>query len=290
MAHGTPDTPVGPSGQLAVVFHIMLIDAHNHLQEEVLVPYVEGLIDRARAAGVGEMWCNGTAEDDWQDVLDLATAHSDILPFFGLHPWFVKDRSPDWLTRLEQFLDATPSAIGEIGLDRHLQESDEPAQEEVFRAQLALANDRGLPVTIHCLKAWGWMIEVLADLPSLPPMLIHAYGGSAEVVQSLTARGAFFSFGGSVLDENHLRARAALQAVPLDRLLIETDAPALLPPEPYRRHTLITPDGQTYNEPASLPAIAEGIAQLLGIPSESLTSLTAENAARFTASLPSRAQ
>lgn len=268
----------------------MLIDAHNHLQEEVLVPYVEGLLDRARAAGVGEMWCNGTAENDWQDVLDLANAHPDILPFFGLHPWFVKDRSPDWLTRLEQFLDAIPSAIGEIGLDRHLQERDEPAQEEVFRDQLALARERNLPVTIHCLKAWGWMIDVLTALPSLPPMLIHAYGGSAEVVQPLTKMGAFFSFGGSVLGENHLRARSALQAVPLDRLLIETDAPALLPPESFRLHTLVTPDGQQYNEPTNLPAIAEGIAALLGVPSESLASLTAENASRLTASLPSRAQ
>jgi TatD DNase family protein len=268
----------------------MLIDAHNHLQEEVLVPYVEGLLNRARAAGVGEMWCNGTAEDDWQNVLDLATAHDDILPFFGLHPWFVKDRSPDWLARLEQFLDTTPSAIGEIGLDRHIQDRDEPAQEEVFRAQLRLARDRALPVTIHCLKAWGWMIDVLTDLPALPPMLIHAYGGSAEVVQPLTKMGTFFSFGGSVLGENHLRARAALQAIPLDRLLIETDAPALLPPEPYRRHTLLTPDGQQYNEPANLPLIAEGIAQLVGVSSERLTSLTAENAARFTASLPRRAQ
>ncbi|MGE5532428.1 MAG: TatD family hydrolase [Bacteroidota bacterium] len=268
----------------------MLIDAHNHLQEEVLVPCVEGLLDRARAAGVGEMWCNGTAEDDWQDVLDLATANSDILPFFGLHPWFVKDRSPDWLTRLEQFLDATPSAIGEIGLDRHIQDRDEPAQEEVFRAQLRLARTRGLPVTIHCLKAWGWMMDVITDLPSLPPMLIHAYGGSAEVVQPLTRMGAFFSFGGSVLGENHLRARAALQAVPLDRLLIETDAPALLPPEPFRLHTLVTPDGQQYNEPANLPAIAEGIAKLLGMPVERLTEITAGNAFCLTASLPSRAQ
>jgi TatD DNase family protein len=236
------------------------------------------------------MWCNGTAEDDWQDVLDLATAHTDILPFFGLHPWFVKDRSPDWLTNLRSFLDAVPSAIGEIGLDRHIQDRDEAAQEEVFRAQLALAVDRELPVTIHCLKAWGWLLDVLADIPSLPPMLIHAYGGSAEVVQPLTTMGAYFSFGGSVLGQNHLRARAALQAVPLDRLLIETDAPALLPPEPYRPHALETADGERYNEPANLPAIAEGVAELLRVSSGSLIAITAENAARLTASLRRRAQ
>ena len=88
---------------------------HNHLQEEVLVPYVEGAIGRALAAGVGEMWCNGTAEDDWQAVCDLAATHPEVVPFFGLHPWFVRERSPDWLARLRYFLDAAPSAIGEIG-------------------------------------------------------------------------------------------------------------------------------------------------------------------------------
>jgi len=134
----------------------MLIAAHNHLQEEVLVPYVGGAVERAREAGVGEMWCNGTDEGDWQAVLDLSLAYAEVVPFFGLHPWFVKDRSPDWLARLEHFLDAVPSGIGEIGLDRHVEDRDEPAQESVFRAQLALAVERGLPVSVHCLKAWGW--------------------------------------------------------------------------------------------------------------------------------------
>lgn len=260
----------------------MLIDAHNHLQEEVLVPYVGGVIERARRAGVGEMWCNGTAEDDWQAVLDLAVAHREIVPFFGLHPWFVKERSGIWLSELERFLEAVPSGVGEIGLDRMVKGADAPGQEEVFRAQLDLARRRGLPVTIHCLKAWGWLLEVLRDLtPSLPPMLMHAYGGAAELIRPLTDLGAYFSFAGSVLDERHLRARAALQAVPLDRLLIETDAPALLPPEPYRPHTLLTDDGQTYNEPANLVAIAEGVAGLLGMPAQRLVELTAENAAQF---------
>lgn len=259
-----------------------LLDAHNHLQEEVLVPYVAGILERARAAGVGEMWCNGTAEDDWQAVLDLATAHREIVPFFGLHPWFVKDRSPDWLARLEHFLDAVPSGVGEVGLDRYLEDRDEPAQEAVFRAQLALASERGLPVSVHCLRAWGWLLEVLATLDPLPRLLIHAYSGSAEVVQALTAMGAYFSFGGNVLGPNHLRARAALLAVPLDRLLIETDAPALLPPAGLRPHVLQTGAGESYNEPANLPCIAEGIAELRGLSLDQLTDITNENASRLT--------
>jgi len=97
----------------------------------------------------------------------------------------------------------------------------------------------------------------------------------------LASRGAYFAFGCSVLGHNHLRARAALQAVPLDRLLIETDAPALLPPEGYRPHVIETGDGARYNEPANLPRIAEGIAGLLGVSAERLTQITTANAARF---------
>ncbi|MEI6503575.1 MAG: TatD family hydrolase, partial [Armatimonadota bacterium] len=131
-----------------------LVDAHNHLQEEVLVSYVEGVIERARAAGVGEMWCNGTAENDWQAVADLARAHHEIVPWFGLHPWFVKERSADWLARLGSFLDAGQAGIGEIGLDRYVGDRDEAAQEAVFRAQLALAAERGLKVMPVLFNRW----------------------------------------------------------------------------------------------------------------------------------------
>ncbi|MEI6504241.1 MAG: TatD family hydrolase, partial [Armatimonadota bacterium] len=101
------------------------------------------------------------------------------------------------------------------------------------------------------------------------------------VVQTLTRRGAFFSFGGGVLGQNHRRAQAALRAVPLDRLLLETDAPALLPPEKYRRYVLQTTAGERYNEPANLRGIAEGIAGLLGMSAERLGEITGENAARL---------
>ena len=110
---------------------------------------------------------------------------------------------------------------------------------------------------------------------------MHAYGGSAEVVQPLTRLGAFFSFGGSVLGQNRLRARAALQAVPLDRLLLETDAPALLPPAEYREFVITAENGATYHEPANLPRLAAGIAGLLGMPAAELADLSTANAQRW---------
>lgn len=239
------------------------------------------VLAHARAAGVDWQVVNGTHEGDWEQVRDLAQAQPGIVPCFGLHPWFVGERSQEWLVRLRAFLEATPAAIGEVGLDRWIAHPDRAAQEEVFVAQLRLARALELPLMVHCLKAWGWLRDVLAREGPPPAMLLHAYGGAAEMVAPLAAMGAFFSFGGSVLDERRLRARAALQAVPLDRLLIETDAPALPPPELYRPYVVVGERGELYNEPANLPAILAGLATRRGLPADELREITWDNARRL---------
>jgi len=247
----------------------------------VLTPHLPAVLAHARAAGVDWQVVNGTHEGDWAQVCDLAHQQSGIIPCFGLHPWFVGERSADWLERLREFLAATPAGVGEVGLDRWIEQPDLAAQEEVFVAQLGLARELELPLMVHCLKAWGWLREVLAREGPPPAMLIHAYGGAAEMIPPLAAMGAFFSFGGSVLDTRKLRARAALQAVPLDRLLVETDAPALPPPEPYRPFVVVGERGELLNEPANLPVILEGIAQLRGLPAEELRAINWSNARRL---------
>ncbi len=263
-----------------------LIDAHNHLQEEVLEPHLPAVLARARAAGVTSQVVNATHEGDWAQVRALAAACPDLIPCFGLHPWFVGERREGWLERLRTLLLEVPSAVGEIGLDRWFRDCDEEAQEKVFIAQLRLARELGRPVMVHCLKAWGWLREVL-EREGAPPagMLIHAYGGAAEMIPPLAALGACFSFGGSVLDEHKRRARLALMVVPLDRLLVETDAPALPPPEPYRPHVVMGERGELYNEPANLPAILDGLAALRGVPADELREITWDNARRLLGSL-----
>ena len=257
-----------------------LIDCHLHLQDYCPDTDVSALIEEARAVGVTHFVCNGEDERDWPKVLRLASERPDVIPCFGLHPWMIEDRSRDWLSALESYLLRTPSGVGETGLD-HLHKPSHPAQEEVFVAQLRLARELDRPAMVHCLQAWGWLLEVLEREGPSPPLLIHAYGGAAEMIPPLAARGAFFSFGGGVLHERKLRARAALRAVPLDRLLVETDAPALLPPKPYRPHVLVAEGGEVCNEPANLPAIVEGIAQLRGVPADELREITWSNARRL---------
>ncbi len=261
---------------------VSLIDAHVHLQEEVLAGRVPAIIHRARQAAVGCLVCNGTHAGDWEQVLRLAQTYPEVVPCFGLHPWFVTERQPDWLQVLEGYLDTVPAGIGEVGLDRRRRDGDEVAQEAVFRAQLDLAQRRKLPLVVHCLRAWGWLLRVLDEVGPLPGgMLLHAYSGAAEMIAPLVARGAYFSFAGNVLSERQRRGRLAVVAVPPDRLLVETDTPAMLPPEGFRPYGIPIDTGGVWNEPANLPAIVAGIAALRAMSVPELTQLTRENAQRL---------
>lgn len=284
-----------------------LLDAHNHVQEEVLQPLLPAVLRRARAAGVTAQIVNGTGEQDWAEVRRLAATEPGVIPAYGLHPWFVGERSAEWREVLEEYVTGatttgsgrvrengpvtarpatmtpavttphtTAAVIGEIGLDRRQPGLDYAAQEQVFREQLALATRLGRPVMIHCLQAWGWLLDVLREVGPPPAgFVVHGYGGAADLLPELTALGGYFSFAGTVLDPARKRAREALRAAPRARLLLETDAPAMPPPAAYR-----LPDAE-YNEPANLPLIVAGVAELLGMPADDLAALTWENGERL---------
>jgi TatD DNase family protein len=139
---------------------------------------------------------------------------------------------------------------------------------------------------IHCLRAWGWFTDLLKNRPPLPAgMLIHAYGGPAELISSLVEHNAWFSFAGTVLHEKNTRARAALRQIPLDRLLLETDAPDLPPPEPFSDPTLRKENGKIINEPVNLPTIVREVAKILGRPESVLAETVWNNSQRFLGSL-----
>jgi TatD DNase family protein len=242
-----------------------LVDIHLHLQAPPLAGDIEGVMSRAAAAGVEAMVCCGTCEEDWPSVLELTKRFRGVIPCFGLHPWYMENRSKAWFEKLRRLMAEVPSAVGEAGLDRYREGTDYGAQEEVFRAQLALAREFGRPAMVHCLRAWDWLDRVLRDEPPLPAgFLLHAFGGPAAMVRPMAEMGAYFSFGGDVLDEKRRKKREALRAVPPDRLLLETDAPDFLPPEPFRLSFIAGPDGSTANEPANLRGILRGVADLLG--------------------------
>lgn len=259
-----------------------LTDSHLHLADYRAETDVSAVVAESSEAGVTHLVCNGTSEADWPKVLELCQAHPRIIPCFGLHPWFVKDRSEKWLSTLESFISSVPCGVGEIGLDKLAEPYDRDEQEGAFRAQLALARNYGRPAMVHCVKAWGLLMDVLRNEPKLPcGMLLHAYGGSADLVGPLVGMGAYFSFSGTVANANFKRVREALLAVPLDRLLLETDAPNMLPVEGFRNRVVTNSDGTQYNHPANLPEILQGTARLLGLQVETLREQVWENSVRF---------
>ena len=248
-----------------------LYDSHNHLQDERLAPHLAEVLASAQREGVARMVVNGSCEADWPLVLELARQHPIVLPSFGYHPWYINERTPEWQTKLVSFLDTVPSAVGEIGLDRWIKDYDLPDQEEVFLFQLRLATERNLPVSIHCLEAWGRMHELLRVNPRPSRgFLLHSYGGPVEMVMPLAKLGAYFSFPGYFAHERKERQRAAFRAVPLDRLLIETDAPDQLPPDSCRPYPLTDVTGKPLNHPANLRTIYEFVATMFNEPTEIL--------------------
>ncbi|BCX49915.1 deoxyribonuclease [Haloferula helveola] len=254
-----------------------LIDAHNHLHQ---LPDPDAAIAAMKDAGISGCVVNGTSEDDWSDVASLAERHPDFVhPAFGLHPWHAHRRTPGWLEKLRSFLDRFPHAsIGECGLDRWV---DEPALEEqraVFLPQIALARERNLPLTIHALKAWGPLLEALSD--EAPPeggFLLHSFGGTPELVCQFARFGARFSFSGHFLHPRKSKVLDAFRTVPVDRLLLETDAPSMAPPAEFITHPL--PDGQ--NHPANLAAIARELALRFDEPFEEFAARCTENTRQF---------
>ncbi len=258
-----------------------VLDAHTHLTEEVFDSDLEAVIHRAVGCGVDRFLSCGTSEADWDRVSSLARAECRVLPAFGLHPWFVAGRSPQWKDRLVGLLSSIPSSVGEIGLDGAMENTPEEAI-EVFAEQLELAERFAVPASIHCVHAWGPLLEAIRPFAGEVPMLIHAFGGSVEILRQLEQLGCYFSFGCALLDPKRKRPRAAVKAVRLDRLLLESDAPTLPPPKEFRPPWMqLDAHGEARNEPAIVPTVLETIAELRGISGEELASATDENGRRF---------
>lgn len=260
----------------------MLYDAHNHLQDARLDAERDALLQQLPAAGLTEAVVNGSDEEDWELVAQLARTQTWVRPSFGLHPWYVKDRSPQWQTRLQHWLQLFPeAAVGEIGLDRWIENPDLPAQIDCFRWQYQLAVEQQRPMTLHCLRAWGLLDEQLCQLPPAPRgFLLHSYGGPAEMIPGMAKRGAYFSLSPYFGHARKAQQRAVFQAVPLDRLLAETDAPDMWPPAELNPHPL-TANGQPLNHPANLIVSYRLLAEIRQMPLENLIEQIAQNHQRL---------
>lgn len=203
---------------------------------------------------------------EWQRLLELQALHHGILPAFGLHPMHGTLFSSEMIQSLSAYRCAV--AIGEIGLDYTLPVTRE-IQRYAFRMQLRLALQLDLPVLIHCRKAFPDLITtVKEETGGKIRGVMHAFSGSVETAVKCMEIGLHISLAGPVTFGNALRPVEVARQIPLDRLLLETDAPDLSP-VPFRGRQ---------NEPAFLPATARKIAEIKGIPLEQIAACTWQNA------------
>lgn len=261
----------------------LIYDAHNHLQDLRLSSQLDEILSTCQLEGIARMVVNGTSEADWPRVLELANKHPIVLPSFGFHPWFLKEHTARWQENLLRHIDAVPSAVGEIGLDRWMKDPDVELQGKMFRWQLHLAAERDLPVTIHCLKAWGQLDQILRNEP-LPRQgfLLHSYGGPAEMVEGFVKLGGYFSLSGYFAHERKTKQRDAFRRVPLERLLIETDAPDMFPPEFLIDYPLAYSSSQKpINHPANLKSVYGFAAELFEMSIDQLTNQVQQNFNKF---------
>lgn len=193
----------------------LLWDAHTHYLNEVSLP--ENHVSLV----------NAVTENDYSSLVRLCAGNSRIIPFFGLHPWFLKEASSRWRENLLDYLSRIPWAgVGEAGLDKAAAARGKALamkeQELFFRGQVELARDCGRPLAIHCVGAWGLMTEIIEEYypkADKAGVLFHAYQGSGETAFRLMRRGVFFSF-----SLEGLKANPELVAsLPLEHLLLETD-------------------------------------------------------------------
>lgn len=257
-----------------------LVDAHCHLDSERLGGPVDAVVAEARAVGVETFVLAGVGPAEWRAQRALVARYPSVMfPVFGLHPQLVAELSAeevaDGLTALERELlgPAPPVAIGETGLDGYTPERRESLalQEDSFRQHLQMAIRYDTPVVLHLLKATGRALEILREV-GVPPAggIVHSFGGSPEVALAYVKLGLHVSFCGTLTFPQSRRLTASASALPLDRVLIETDTPDQAP-HPHRGEV---------NRPALLPLVLRALAEARGEPLERVAEATAANARR----------
>lgn len=251
---------------------LSFVDTHCHLDDESFGTDLAGVLDRSRQLGVSR-WINvGFNPERWPPSIDLAARFPGMSFMLGVHPgdagvW--NDRVHDSLSR--SIADSHPVAVGEIGLDFYRGETNADLQVAAFNAQLDLALEHGIPATIHMRSSEPLVLEVLQSRTATPPLLFHSFDGSGALSDWILANEARVGVGGLATRTKSFPLQRQLKRFPLDRLLLETDSPYLVPNGfKHRRNT-----------PESIPRIAAFLARLLGTEVETIAMQTTRNAERF---------
>lgn len=259
----------------------MWLDTHCHLDAPEFEADRDAVVQRARAAGVQQQLLPAVAPDNFDAVRALAHQHGGVYAL-GIHPLYVDPLGDEALAQLAAALDARRDdprlvAVGEIGLDHFVQGLDRDKQQRYYLAQLKLAREAGLPVVLHVRRSADALLAGLRRVGGHGG-IAHAFNGSRQQAEAFVALGFKLGFGGAMTHERALNLRRLATELPLDAIVLETDAPDIPPAWLYRTAAERAEGATSRNEPAELPRIATVLAGLRGIPVDELAAAARANA------------
>ena len=249
----------------------LIFDSHAHYDDEAFDQDRGEILRNLPAQGICRIVNVGADLQGCRDAVALAAAYPYIYAGVGIHPECVNDTADEALNEVGTLLDAPKVvAVGEIGLDYHFEDNaPREVQREWFAKQLALANRRGFPVIVHDRDAHGDTMELLCKYR--PKGVVHCFSGSVEMMREVVRLGMYIGLGGAVTFKNARVPVEVAAAVPLDHLLLETDAPYMAP-VPYRGKRC---------DSSMIAKTAERIAEIRQMPVEELLKATQQNASRL---------
>lgn len=248
-----------------------LVDSHSHFDATEFDPDRAAAHARAVAAGVASQVVPAVDAAGWPKLKQVCAELPGLHAAYGLHPMYLAAHRPAHLTDLRDWIERErPVAVGECGLDFFVEGLDADAQQVYFDGQLRLAREYGLPVIVHARRAVDAVIASFKRIGRLRGV-VHSFSGSAEQAMQLHKLGFLLGIGGPATYERANRLRQTVATMPLDQLLLETDAPD----QPGAAHR-----GER-NEPAYLPEVLDVIASLRGMEREALAAATSANAERL---------
>lgn len=245
-----------------------LIDCHCHLDFDAFDSDRSEIIERAISKGVEYIVIPGVKREHWDRIRAMCGENPRLHACYGLHPYLARDHMDDHITQLGHWVENYDCvAVGECGLDYRKDQADKSVQLELFDAQLNIADAVNKPVVIHSVRATEDVINSIKKYPGLRGM-IHSYSGSYEQAMQLIDLDFHISFGGAITYDNARKLRATASSIPLDSILLETDAPD-------------QPDADHFNqrnEPAYLVNVLKSVAELRNEPIEKIAAQTTKNA------------
>lgn len=250
----------------------MLFDTHAHMDDRAFDEDRQTLLASLPGQGIGLLMNPGCSLESSRRADALSRAYDYIYAAVGSHPDAADEVDPAALEEYRKLCRENPKirAIGEIGLDYHYEDIPRDRQQAAFRAQMGLARELGLPVIVHEREAHEDGIRIVEEFPEVTGVF-HCYSGSAEMAKWLTGRGWYIGFTGVLTFKNARRTVETAAAIPLERIVLETDCP-YMSPEPFRGKR---------NDPGRLCRMAERLAEIRGLPLEEIHRITFENGKRL---------